>query len=385
MIAFEFKKLRKSRLIYLLLGSLIILFAIRIFLFYKGKPDTSARERMKEFKEAEALDENTLKKEINTNAEKAFSPDSDSLSYRRRYLACSYVLNSMEYKQGFQDTMRDYVTSLVIRREDSKRENRNYSLYDKMIKYYNVKKNIEIVNNNDIENYLHTFTMYDYNIFFDVMLLIICTVLYAFVFHAEDIYNSRELSVSSLMGRRKLYLSKMFTLVLSLLIIIGVTCALIFAGGVFRGIYKWNASMQSLKVFQYCPFSISLWQYIVITCLLKFFVALVFIGILRLFDWGSRNAVRSLTIGILISILCFIVSSPYLNHTNDGYETIKKVDKIRSLCPFGLFMPQYYFDDFDCVVVKGIPFFRLTTAMLVGFIIIIAGFLSGFTDRNARK
>lgn len=390
MFGIEIKKMIKSRLVFAILACFFAGYAAWGLIVDRGFGGELDKKIASAFRELEQKnpDEASLNSIINETAIYAFSEDNrpENTEKLMLYLVSTYMLGSMKYADAFSDDMYSYVTDLVKQRAERRASGKDVAYLDKMISCYNVNRKPEVVCERIYEHWLTDYAFSKYNQIMTVLMMLIITVLIAFLFHAEDIFRMRELTLASVNGRRIILKRKLAVLFITIFILgFLMTCISLAAGSLFVGIYDWNIPMQSLQLFKHCPFTISFLQYAIVVGLLRTFVLFVYAGLLLLLDRGSKGAIRVLVAGVIITVTLFILSTPYLDYENKGYEVAKMFDGIRAFCPFCLIAPGFYFSQFDCVMVFGVPVFRLTTAMVVGVAIIVFGVVSCMTEKGIRK
>lgn len=199
---------------------------------------------------------------------------------------------------------------------------------------------------------------------------------------------------------------RIFTAKLAAVTVIG--CSLAFLHNLFAitlfavqyGFGDWNLSIQNTAIFQYCPFDLTVGQFIFILTALRA-LAYIFTAVIcfAVSAWCKRSLVSLLTAGAVTAGLT-VLALTARGYANNSYYEVSSIyvfdgfdirlyelfSATKNIIPFYLLKPDCFFTQFDMVNVFGLPvdsiyvalFFKLLELLLL----IAAGYL-GYIGRKA--
>lgn len=220
------------------------------------------------------------------------------------------------------------------------------------------------------------------------LLLILWMVCIASFSLGYEKHSGMELAVFSCRnGRNKLLLAKLGALSLTaagLCLILFLTE--IITGAVSYQIADFTIPLQSVSLYEYCPFSISLLGAIFVFNLMRFAAMLAIIGCVAILNIGSRHFARTLALGTLLVGGGGYVVLLWLARSLDA-SGVEVYNAVRAYVPLALLLPEEYLDHLDFINLFGFPVFRIWLCAAVAVAICVFGGLlsSRFYGKAARK
>ena len=330
--------------------------------FYKVNPTDYTR-----------IDIDELEKETDRLAELFFSGEK-SKEVTEYYPVYERALKNIEYLQAYNEKMHSYV--IRLRKEYlGSRDKKDAEILLKEIDLYNRKRRLKLVDTNSYQDFFTFFHKYDVNVSISLMMILMTLSATVLIFHQDRLFRAESMAFTSLRGRKTLFFLRLLSLIcfIILMCILEFVVEIIIAKKIF-GVNSFDASLQSLPQYFYTPFDISVLDYIFICCMLRLAVLFFAAGSCLIFNFLANNPVRPLILGIFFNIaIPYYFMDRYLNAGLGGYETVQKVNKIRTLCPFCLLVPDYYYTGFDVMKIFEKNFFRFTTVLFICIFIFLLG------------
>jgi len=193
--------------------------------------------------------------------------------------------------QKFEAHQHEMVSTVITLRNRAKAAPTEYirADFEKAYESYNVRYEFEPFDTIAVESGLTLCFLREVNI---VFLLLIVSVLSPVIVrdHECGMYQLLYTTKSGRSGLFKKKLSAAFVLVS--LIAIAYTAAVFICIWQKRGLSysALSAPVQSLEMFYYCPFSLSIMDYLLLLCLVRILAAMLIIGLIFLLSYAVKNS-----------------------------------------------------------------------------------------------
>ncbi len=262
------------------------------------------------------------------------------------------VNTSMQYFELHQTEMTDTVTAL---RERAKAAPTDYirADHEKAFNSYNVKYEFEPIDTVAVQSGLSLCSLSEINIVF--LLFVISLV--SSVIAREHECGMYQLLYTTKGGRPRLFGQKLAaSFVLVCLITVTFTLTVFICVWQRRGLNygALSAPVQSLEMFYYCPFRLSIMGYLLLLCLVRILDAMLIVGLIFLLSSAVKNS-----FAVMGCSACFAIGLYYIPIIFTGSE--HTLSKLGLFCLLDL---NGYLSGYDTVNVFGVPVFSFVLTLL---------------------
>ena len=303
------------------------------------------------------------------------------------------VLEMMRYLERFSVDLSQTLENTVIAKEDNLSngiymDTERDKLLGEMIESYNhIRENVHPELCYSVSAYWYAFTESEGSNRLNSQLFLIflcCLVSFYFTYDHEN--QLWEMTSTTINGYRKQFYTKCIVVFISVMFLT-ILSSLINA--VILSIHygsMWDALRQPIQLIyenepfaQFCPFSITFGEYILLGLLMKFTAFCFSAGIMIFFSLLlRRNALAvSASALFLIGLLQFTlyVSQDSLIQQQKSSELYKIFLALRVWSPLSLLFEREYVSSYDSIFFFGSPVFRLSACMIIswGMIVILIG------------
>ena len=262
------------------------------------------------------------------------------------------VDTSMRSFELHQTEMIDTVTSLRERAEAAPTDYIKAD-YEKAFNSYNVKYEFEPIDTVAVQSGLSLCYLSEINIAF--LLFVISLV--SSVIAREHECGMYQLLYTTKGGRARLFRQK-----LAAAFVLVCLITVVFTFSIFICIWQkrelsfsaLSAPMQSLEMFYYCPFSLSIMGYLLLLCLVRILDAMLIVGLIFLLSSAVKNS-----FAVMGCSACFAIGLYYIPIIFTGSE--HTLSKLGLFCLLDL---NGYLSGYDTVNVFGVPVFSFVLTLL---------------------
>lgn len=232
--------------------------------------------------------------------------------------------------------------------------------YQTAVEKYNVVLDNEFTNTGNITSaaLFFDFTVWDYA----MMAFVIMLTVRMFTLDRES--GAYKMVCSSYYGKGRLFVNQLSVcLFIGFLIIILHTICQLLCGGLFYGINNFSLPIQSYEYFEFCPFNITLGEYLLIKTAGKLLLIMAAVSVTALITCLLRKNIPSVVMSIVIVIGSMLLNTKLYLSANDEtgsiIESQKKFAEVRGFLPACLLKPDEYFKSLDyiCIFNTAVPRF----------------------------
>ncbi len=311
----------------------------------------------------------------------------------------SMLYNQAEYINNYYDNIRVLISQAesAIEDEQLKESPDKYIIRanESVIEQYNRTRNLQIADNRSTMHFLRLNTIAcDGNEFIYIYLLFIA-ISCAAVFSSEHENKTYGIIYSSPKGRANLFWSKCAA-VMSVSAVIALLSELLALGFLAwqSGMGDWNLSLQSLPAYQFCPFDITVGEFVIVIIALRILVFMFAGSVCILVSTFFKRSVAAMFLSGIVNIASAVfvltvriytyagnldtIITPYSYWGFDrlNYKLYSAVEHWNVFC---LLRPHSYFTEFDTISVFEFPVWGITaviTASILQIVVILttAGF-----------
>lgn len=401
MIRFELLRMLKSRFVWISAAVLTIYYVV-ITGFITGGSMNSARNMDKRIntylsqfdeKDDDTLIE-TLQNETSKLSEFVFEPENADRVYTEKGHYGETIMEDYSISANAAELarylLRDYpqkMTETVNRSGEmlASPSQNEYTIkeHQKIIAQYNRVRHFELRSSQAAETWLSMQSNY---IYLGALLMLAILMISAECFTCEYSRGMDRMVFAAPNGRLKLFFAKLLAVTITASAIVLIYAAAdVFTSICYMGSEMLGEPLQRIPAFQGCPFSITIFGYIIVKHALLLLLLFTSVGVGAFVCSFIKRSFTAMTISVLPFAMGIFVWIYMLRRLNDVFVS-ERLSHLRLWLPICFIDVKYYFEKFDCVDFCGTPTERLTVCVAVSALIFVfttmfAAFRYGKPDR----
>lgn len=308
----------------------------------------------------------------------------DHILYKRAYLLADYI-----YKRFPLNRSKIVENSLYNISEEKEKTSFDSSIIknnELVVKKYNKIINLEFKNPGNIESLQMFFdnTIWDYAM---IAFVIMITVR---MFTMDISCGAYKIIQSSLNGRQNLFIKQFLAVSSVITIITFINAVLQLICGIFLfGVNDLSIPLQMYQEFEFCPFSLSIGNYLIIKFICKLLFYIMLAAITSAVTVILCKQLSSFAVSLIIGILPLIVVTYFFVCTTNGSGSLSEnniiYNNMRCLVPQSLLNIKSYFNAFDYINVFGIQICRLICNIFIAILTALTCFLIALKNYGKPK
>ncbi len=388
---YELKKLLSSVQVIICLFLVAAFLVLFVFYSYKGRNTQSEdyAALMNEYSQ-KYTDENELSDALDAKLdelqERLYSEGDNVFAVEGEYgenLMADFLLvnrakNYADYIYKDILTHRRRIIRDSLRQMEETSDSNLLIEYQKAVEKYNVVIDTEFTSTGDLEPVMNhfDFTAWDYAMIAFVIMLTVR------MFTLDRESGAYKMVCSSYYGKGRTFVNQLSVCMLAgfAIIIVHTLCQLI-CGSIFYGLNRYSLPLQSYKYFEFCPFKMTLGEYLLIKTAGKLLLVMSVVSAAAMITCLFRKNIPSVVTAIVIVIGSMLVNNKLYLMANDQsgsiIESQRRFESVRTFLPACLLKPDEYFRSLDyiCIFNTAVPRF-VCTAVITALISIICTVIS---------